>query len=58
MSQENVEMARAALNAFAELDEGLIDAKRMEEFIVAGFDHDLLGLRGLLGEANHASRRR
>ena len=32
MSQENVELVRAALNAFAELDEGLIDPERLEEF--------------------------
>ena len=32
MSQENVELVRAALNAFAELDEGLIDPQRVEEF--------------------------
>jgi ketosteroid isomerase-like protein len=32
MSQENVELAWAALNAFAEVDEGLIDRQRMDEF--------------------------
>jgi ketosteroid isomerase-like protein len=32
MSQENVEIVRAALNAFVELDEGLIDLERMDEF--------------------------
>jgi ketosteroid isomerase-like protein len=32
MSQENVELARAALNAWIEVDEGLIDPQRLEEF--------------------------
>jgi ketosteroid isomerase-like protein len=31
MSQENVELVREALNAFAELDEGLVDRQRVEE---------------------------
>jgi len=33
MSQENVELARALLNAFAELDEGLVGPERIEEFM-------------------------
>ena len=32
MSQENVDLARAALNAFAELDEGLVGRERVAEF--------------------------
>ena len=32
MSQENVDLARAALNAFAELDEGLVDPEGLSEF--------------------------
>ncbi len=34
MSQENVELARAALAAFAELDEGLVGPERVAEFFV------------------------
>jgi ketosteroid isomerase-like protein len=33
MSRENVELARALLNAFAELDEGLVGPERIEEFM-------------------------
>jgi ketosteroid isomerase-like protein len=33
MSRENVELARALLNAFAELDEGLVSPERIEEFM-------------------------
>lgn len=32
MSQENVELARAALAAWVEVDEGLIDAQRLDKF--------------------------
>jgi ketosteroid isomerase-like protein len=32
MSQENVEIARAALNAFAELDEGLVGPEQVAQF--------------------------
>ena len=53
MSQENVELARAALNAFAELDEGLVDLQRVEEFFaqdtittVSGFLEERITLRG------------
>jgi hypothetical protein len=31
MSQENVEIARAALNAFAELDEGLVGPEQVAQ---------------------------
>lgn len=33
MSRENVELARAALNAFVQLDEGLIGPERLWEFM-------------------------
>jgi ketosteroid isomerase-like protein len=33
MSQENVELAQAALAAFKEVDEGLVAPERLEEFI-------------------------
>jgi ketosteroid isomerase-like protein len=32
MSQENVELARAALAAFIEVDEGLVDPQRLDQF--------------------------
>jgi ketosteroid isomerase-like protein len=32
MSQENVELARATLAAFVEVDEGLVEPQRLEEF--------------------------
>ena len=38
MSQENVELARAALDWFAQLDEGLVGPERWGEF----FTHDAL----------------
>ena len=50
MSQENVELARAALNAFAELDEGLIDPKRMEEFISPDSITTFSGFEAFLGK--------
>jgi ketosteroid isomerase-like protein len=53
MSEENVELARAALNAFAELDEGLVDRQRVEEFFAqdvittySGFLEEATTLRG------------
>ena len=53
MSQENVELARAALAAFAEVDEGLVDPQRLEEFFArdavttfSGFMEDETTLRG------------
>jgi ketosteroid isomerase-like protein len=56
MSQENVEMARAALNAFAQLDEALIDPQRMDEFFArdvittfSGFDAFMAEQRTLRG---------
>jgi ketosteroid isomerase-like protein len=53
MSQENVDLARAALNAFAELDEGLVDPERVAEFFAddviatfSGFLEEETTLRG------------
>ncbi len=53
MSQENVELARAALAAFAEVDEGLVDPQRLDEFFArdavttfSGFMQEELTLRG------------
>ncbi len=50
MSQENVEIARAALNAFAQLDEGLIDPQRMEEFTSPDAITTFSGFEGFLGK--------
>ena len=58
MSQENVELARAALNAFAELDEGLIDPQRMEEFFAQDAITTFSGFEAFLGKQTHASRLR
>jgi ketosteroid isomerase-like protein len=53
MSQENVELAQAALAAFVEVDEGLVDPQRLEEFFIpdvittfSGFMQEELTLRG------------
>jgi ketosteroid isomerase-like protein len=53
MSQENVELARAALAAFIEVDEGLVDPQRLEEFFArdavttfSGFLQEERTLRG------------
>ena len=53
MSQENVELARAALAAFAELDEGLVGRERVAEFFAqdvittfSGFLEERTALRG------------
>ena len=53
MSQENVELARAALAAFAELDEGLVGRERVAEFFAqdvtttySGFLEEETTLRG------------
>jgi ketosteroid isomerase-like protein len=50
MSQENVELARAALNAFAELDEGLIDLQRMEEFFAEDVITTFSGFEGFIAK--------
>jgi ketosteroid isomerase-like protein len=47
MSQENVELARAALAAFVEVDEALIDRERMEEFFAPDA---IANLSGVLNE--------
>ena len=54
MSQENVEIVRAALNAFAELDEGLVDPERLGEF----FAQDAIATFSGFGlwRSKHASR--
>jgi ketosteroid isomerase-like protein len=52
MSQENVELARAALNAFAELDEGLIDRQRIDEFFAQDVITTLSGFEAVLGKQN------
>jgi ketosteroid isomerase-like protein len=53
MSQENVELARSALAAFAELDEGLVGRERVAEFFAqdviatfSGFLEEETTLRG------------
>ena len=50
MSQENVEIVRAALNAFAELDEGLVDRQQLEEFFAPDPITTFSGFEAFLGE--------
>ena len=50
MSQENVELARATLNAFAELDEGLVGRERVEEFIAQDVKATFSGFEAFLGK--------
>jgi ketosteroid isomerase-like protein len=50
MSQENVEIVRAALSAFAELDEGLIDRQRMDEFFAPDVIATFSGFEVFLGK--------
>src|SRR5262245_4285922 len=50
MSQENVELARAALNAFAEVDEGLIDLQRVEKFFAEDVITTFSGFEGFMAE--------
>ena len=52
MSQEHVEVVRAALNAFAELDEGLIDRQRMDEFFAQDVIATFSGFEAFLGSQN------
>ena len=52
MSQKNVELARAALNAFAQLDEGLIDPQRIYEFFARDVITTFSGFEGFLGKQN------
>jgi hypothetical protein len=54
MSQENVELARQALAKWVEVDEGLVDPQRLEEFFApdaittfSGFLQEETTLRGL-----------
>ena len=55
MSQENVEIVRAALDAFAELDEGLVGPERVAEFIAQ--DAIRPSRASGFGRSKHASRR-
>ena len=50
MSKENVELARATLNAFAELDEGLVGRERVEEFIAQDVKATFSGFEAFLGK--------
>jgi ketosteroid isomerase-like protein len=50
MSRENVELARAALNAFAQLDEGLVGTERMREFFAQDVVTTLSGFAGFAEE--------
>jgi ketosteroid isomerase-like protein len=50
MSQENVEMVRAALNTFAELDEGLVGRERVEEFFAQDVITTFSGFAGFMEE--------
>jgi ketosteroid isomerase-like protein len=52
MSQENVEVARAALNAFAELDEGLVGRERVEEFFARDVITTFSGFAGFMQEGS------
>lgn len=54
MSKENVELVRATLAAFVEVDEGLVDPRRLDEFYApdgiatfSGFMQDDLTLHGI-----------
>ena len=49
MSQESVELARAALNAFAELDEGLVGPERVAEFFARDTITTFWGFEAFLG---------
>jgi ketosteroid isomerase-like protein len=50
MSQENVELARAALNAFAELDEGLVDLQRVQKFFAQDVITTFSGFEGFMAK--------
>ena len=50
MSQENVELARAALNAFAELDEGLVGPEPLAEFFARDTITTFWGFEAFLGK--------
>src|SRR5947207_12513829 len=50
MSQENVELARAALAAFAERDEGLVGPERLEEFFAQDAITTFSGFMGFVDE--------
>jgi ketosteroid isomerase-like protein len=50
MSQENVEVVRAALNAFAELDEGLVGPEQVAQFFVQDPITTFSGFEAFLGK--------
>ena len=50
MSQENVEIVRAALNAFAELDEGLVGPEQVAQFFVQDPITTFSGFEAFLGK--------
>jgi ketosteroid isomerase-like protein len=50
MSRKNVELAQAALNAFVELDEGLIDLQQMDEFFAQDAITTFSGFGGFVDE--------
>jgi|SRR6185295_18890041 len=50
MSQETVEWVRAALNAFAELDEGLVGRERVQEFFAQDVIATFSGFGGFIQE--------
>ena|SRR5438093_5859136 len=50
MSRENVQLARAALNAFAELDEGLVGPERVAEFFARDTITTFWGFEAFLGK--------
>jgi ketosteroid isomerase-like protein len=50
MSQENVEIARAALNAFAQLDEGLVGPEQLAQFFGQDPITTFSGFEGFLGK--------
>ena len=50
MSRENVEIVRAALNAFAELDEGLVGPEQVAQFFVQDPITTFSGFEAFLGK--------
>ena len=52
MSRENVELAQSALNAFAELDEGLVGRERVEEFFAPDVITTFSGFAGFMQEGS------
>ncbi len=52
MSQENVEIVRAALNAFAQLDEGLVGPEHLDEFFARDTVSTYTGFAGFIEEGS------